>query len=44
MLGDCHIHMVLDGILGWREAMDRHRAAPTKKRCGRCCGSTSGRG
>lgn len=31
MLGDCHIHMVLDGILGWREAMDRHRAAPDEE-------------
>ena len=28
MLGDCHIHMVLDGVLGYREAMDRHRAGP----------------
>ncbi|MEA4966156.1 MAG: amidohydrolase family protein [Oscillospiraceae bacterium] len=28
MLGDCHIHMVLDGILGYREAMDRHRSGP----------------
>lgn len=24
MLGDCHIHMVLDGRIGWKEAMDRH--------------------
>ena len=23
MFGDCHIHMVLDGVLGYREAMDR---------------------
>lgn len=25
MLGDCHIHMVLDGICDYREAMGRHR-------------------
>ena len=31
MLGDCHIHMVLDGILSWKEAMDRHRAAPDEE-------------
>lgn len=28
MLGDCHIHAVLDGRLNWREAMDRHRNGP----------------
>ncbi|MBQ6798964.1 MAG: amidohydrolase family protein [Oscillospiraceae bacterium] len=28
MLGDCHIHMVLDGICNYKEAMARHRAAP----------------
>lgn len=28
MLGDCHIHMVLDGVLNYREAMDRHKSGP----------------
>ena len=28
MLGDCHIHMVLDGICNYKEAMARHQAAP----------------
>jgi len=28
MLGDCHIHMVLDGVCDYREAMGRHKAAP----------------
>ena len=28
MLGDCHIHMVLDGICNYKEAMERHKAAP----------------
>ena len=26
MLGDCHVHMVLDGILNYRTAMDRFRS------------------
>ena len=26
-MGDCHIHMVLDGV-NWKEAIARHRAAP----------------
>lgn len=28
MLGDCHIHMVLDGVCDYREAMGRHKEAP----------------
>lgn len=28
MLGDSHIHMVLDGVLNFREAMDRHKNGP----------------
>lgn len=28
MLGDCHIHMVLDGVNDYREAMNRHQASP----------------
>ena len=28
MLGDCHIHMVLDGVCDYREAMGRHKEQP----------------
>ena len=30
MLGDCHIHVVLDGISNYRDAMDLHRHGPNE--------------